>query len=140
MPRPLLALLCLAACGSADDASPQAAIRGFVGAVARDDLDRARGYLPTAEACDRAPALLVDRCKEGAAEMRTRVDGWKGELPADAKVVGIAKADVPTPDPAFAVWTVTIEAEGDRDDLELFTMQLGGRAYVGFPIKRRSSP
>lgn len=136
----LLAVLCLASCGPTKDTGPTSAVRGFVLAIAAGDLERARGYLPTEEACAKAPADFVETCTEGAAEMQDRMDSWEGELPKDTRVVKVEKADVPTPDPAFAVWTVTIEAEGDTDDLELFTMQLGDKAYVGFPIKRTSSP
>lgn len=134
--RNLWLVLVVAACSKGGGSGPEAAVRGFVEAVAAGDVDKARAYMPDDAACEQAPADKVAHCKESARRMREEIPELADDFRRGTKVTKVERSKEPSPDPSIALWRV--ELDGD-DHAELFTIDLGGKTYVAFPIKVKSA-
>lgn len=134
--RPALTLALLAACGDPSP-EPARAARALVEAAAAGDADRAASLLPPEDACAALDAgYQVERCREGVARARAELPEVIAEL-RGARVTAARRRDIPTPHRDWSVYAVTVEAEGDRDTIEVVTVVHAGRAYASVARKRK---
>jgi hypothetical protein len=135
----LILAVALAACSEGKSAAPgsdpKGTVKGFLDALIAGDVAQARGFLPDEAACEKAPSEVVERCKQSVEPLRERIPELVADLPKGTKVISIEKSDEPIPVPDAAIWIVELETDGERDDVELFTLKLGDRYYAGFPFK-----